>query len=506
MKRSASKNAQPTTRSHLFQSRGWSLRWKFPLLLAVLLLFTVGVLSTLVLIGIQSNQKNQIENTLKRQSEIVGLTIRQEYLASNPSDPKSFMKLRATELAGQLGISSNMRIVLYDAKGQLVGDSLPLAPQAPVEQALAYALKGQIAYITAGSSVIYLSPIQGPNGLLGVVQLHLSIAEQQAFYKDIVHLLLWIGLSVLMISFIVGWLYIRKQTTDIERLTQETISIAQGQYPVAQTTLFTRKDELGQLGEGIVQMGHMIAQSMNDLENEKQQLEQAVTKLTALEQLQKAFIGNISHELKTPITSIQAYADLLHMYGDDPSLVQEASESIAKETKRLIELIEDSIRLSLLEKYDFELQLHTVQLDELLQDVAERTRSKASTSGIDLQVQTVSVNMITDPKHLMHILLNLLDNAVKYNDRKHGWIQLSNTLDDHKTIIRIANSGAIIPEDQWDNVFEPYATLSSDRARTGSGTGLGLPLARRLAERLQGQLYIKQSNPSGTVFILELPL
>lgn len=506
MKRSESSQSQQTKRSRLFYLQGWSLRWKFPLLLAMLLLFTVGVLSTLVLIGIQSNQQKQIENTLKRQSEIVALTIRQEYLAGNQADPKPFMKLRATELAGQLAISSNMRIVLYDAKGQLVGDSLPLAPQVNVKQALAYALKGQIAYITAGSSVIYLSPIQGPSGLLGVAQLHLSIAEQQTFYQDIVHLLLGIGLSVLIISFVVGWLYIRKQTTDIERLTQETHSIAQGQYPLAQTPLFTRKDELGQLGEGIVQMGQMIAQSMNDLENEKLQLEQAVTKLTALEQLQKAFIGNISHELKTPITSIQAYADLLHMYGDDPSLVQEASESIAKETKRLIELIEDSIRLSLLEKYDFELQLYTVQLDELLRDVAERTQGKASNSGINLQVKTVSVEMVTDPKHVMHILLNLLDNAVKYNSKEHGWIHLSNELDHHKTIIRIANSGAIIPEDQWDNVFEPYATLSSDRARTGSGTGLGLPLARRLAERLQGKLYIKQSSESGTEFVLELPV
>ncbi|MFD1989961.1 sensor histidine kinase [Paenibacillus nicotianae] len=506
MKGALSSNTPQDRKTPLFGSRGLSLRWKFPLLLAGLLLCTVGVLSTLVLIGIQSNQKNQIENTLKRQSELIGLTIRQEYLAGNQKDPQQFMKLRATELAGQLGISSNMRIILYDATGQLSGDSLPVAPQVNVKQALTYALKGQIAYITAGSSVIYLSPIQGSDGLLGVVQLHLSIAEQQAFYQDIVHLLLGIGLSVLIISFVVGWLYIRKQTTDIGRLTQETHFISQGQYPPPHTTLFTRKDELGQLGDGIVQMGQMIAQSMNDLENEKQQLEQAVTKLTALEQLQKAFIGNISHELKTPITSIQAYADLLNMYGDDPTLVHEASESIAKETKRLIELIEDSIRLSLLEKYDFELQVTSVPLDKLLQDVAKRTQGKASTSGIDLQVQTVAVTLTTDPKHLMHILLNLLDNAVKYNRSDHGWIHLSNELYDHKTIIRISNSGAIIPEDQWENVFEPYATLSSDRARTGSGTGLGLPLARRLAERLQGKLYIKQSDLSGTEFVLELPL
>ncbi|MGV7117134.1 HAMP domain-containing protein, partial [Paenibacillus kyungheensis] len=247
MKDSLSTHTSTDRKAPFFWSRGLSLRWKFPLLLAGLLLFTVGVLSTLVLIGIQSNQKNQIETTLKRQSEIIGLTIRQEYLAGNQKDSQQFMKLRATELAGQLGISSNMRIILYDATGQLAGDSLPVAPQVNVKQALVYALKGQIAYITAGSSVIYLSPIQGPNGLLGVVQLHLSIAEQQAFYQDIVQLLLTIGVCVLIISFVVGWLYIRKQIADIHRLTQETHSISQGHYPLPRTVLFTRKDELGQL-------------------------------------------------------------------------------------------------------------------------------------------------------------------------------------------------------------------------------------------------------------------
>lgn len=493
-------NVQPYIR------KGLSLRWKFPLLLAGLLLFTVIVLSVWVLIGIHNHQQQQTENTLKRQSEIVALTVRQNYLSGTRLPVDRFMQLRAPELANELGISSNMRIMLYDTQGQLSGDSLPLAPQADVRTALAYALKGQIAYITQGSSVIYLAPIEGVDGLIGVSQLHFSIAEQQAFYQDMVVLFVGVGLAVLGISFVIGWLYIRRQAIDIVHLTEKAGQIATGDYPSPQAHLVKRTDELGQLGDGIVHMGQMIQQSMSALEIEKEQLEQAVTKLTALEQLQKAFIGNISHELKTPITSIQAYADLLHMYDDDPVLVREASASISKETKRLIELIEDSIRLSLLEKYDFELQLQTISLEEIIQDVARRTQGKASTANIDIHVDTIPVTLTTDPKHLMHILLNLLDNAIKYNASQQGWITIANQINHDYTIIRITNSGAIIPEDQWEHVFEPYATLSSDRARTGSGTGLGLPLARRLAERLQGKLYIRQSNTSGTEFVLELLL
>jgi signal transduction histidine kinase len=117
----------------------------------------------------------------------------------------------------------------------------------------------------------------------------------------------------------------------------------------------------------------------------------------------------------------------------------------------------------------------------------------------------------------MHIVLNLLDNAVKYN-RDGGWITLSNRVEQDTVIVCIRNSGPWIPREQWDMIFEPFATLSRDRSRQDSGTGLGLPLARRLAERMGGELQLTASdhsglendnghtNVSGNEFSLRLPL
>ncbi|WP_235338449.1 sensor histidine kinase [Paenibacillus wulumuqiensis] len=508
--------------TRLYRRQGLSLRWKFPLFLGALLVFTIVILSTLVLSGIRANQREQTEYQLQDQSRNMEMRIRQEYLTGARLTPEQFMQRRGSELAVDLGLSGNMRVIVYDAQGQLVGDSQPLARRTDTSSALPYALQGKTAYITQGSSILYLAPVQGPDGLLGAVQLHLSIAQQQDFYHNTLLLCMRTGAVVLLVSFVIGWFYIRRQTSDIHKLMAESRSIAGGQYPNEQQSLLRRRDELGQLGDGIVHMGGMIRRSIQELQSEKQQLEQAVTRLSELEQLQKAFIGNISHELKTPATSIQAYADLLEMYGDDPQLVHEASASISSEIRRLISLIEDSIRLSLLDKYDFEMSTEALQLNDVLQEAIERTCGKAAAAGLQLTAEPIITEVQADHGHLMHILLNLLDNAVKYNLPEQGWIHIA-PLDDHahltapasstppssspmnKIRVAISNSGPLIPEEKWEAVFEPYTTLSSDRSRTGSGTGLGLPLARRLAERMGGRLYIHASGSQGNRIILELP-
>ena len=130
-----------------------------------------------------------------------------------------------------------------------------------------------------------------------------------------------------------------------------------------------RKDELGELAQGIYEMSGRISSSVSQLTEEKLKALDAIERSQELEQ-QKQFIGNISHELKTPLTSILAYADLLELYRDDPALLEEARGQIGKEAQRLYRLVEKALQLSSMDIYEFETHAEHVDLMPILEEAA----------------------------------------------------------------------------------------------------------------------------------------
>src|SRR5690606_40341922 len=121
-----------------------------------------------------------------------------------------------------------------------------------------------------------------------------------------------------------------------------------------ETPVMKRNDEIGELGAGIAAMSERLKLTMQDKDKEREKLALAVQKLSELDQQQKEFIGNVTHEFKTPLTSIKAFIDLLDMYPDDEELQMTARSHIASETQRLYEMVEKVLQLSAMQKYDFE--------------------------------------------------------------------------------------------------------------------------------------------------------
>ena len=127
-----------------------------------------------------------------------------------------------------------------------------------------------------------------------------------------------------------------------------------------------RNDELGELSKGIISMSNTIEKSIKELKIERDSLSIAVDKLKKMDKKQKEFIGNVTHEFKTPITTIKAYAELIGMYKNDLSLVKEGTLNISKECDRLTTMVDRVLSLSALEKYDFEIEKKEINLKETL--------------------------------------------------------------------------------------------------------------------------------------------
>lgn len=485
------------------------LKWKAAVLLAVLLAAVIAVLSFLVLAGISDDQRDRLEQTLAEETEAANLRVRQEAMTIGSLTPDDFMERSGQRLAVDLGAQSGLPVTLYKQDGTLAGTSLPFQPKADVKDALAYTAQGQSAYITEGDRLLYLAPLYNvEDKLVGTIQFHVSLAEQHAFYERIQRLFAITGVLVLVAGFLLGFLYVWRQAHVIDRLNEAAQGIGEGKYLSAPTVC--RADELGELAKGIYEMSGRISSSLSQLTEEKSKLLEAVARLQQLEQQQKQFIGNISHELKTPLTSILAYVDLLDMYRDDPALLDEAGKQIGKEADRLYGLVEKALKLSSLDVYEFETNAKSVSLLPLLQEAADRLQAKAERYGIEIVSTLEEGSVWADPENLMHMVLNLLDNAIKYN-KPGGKLQLSNEVVWGKDgqgwmNIKVRDTGIGIPEEAREKIFDPFYTVSGDRSRAYGGTGLGLSLVKGLAEKQGGTVELTASGSEGSVFVIMLPL
>lgn len=486
-----------------------SIKLKFSVFLAALLILTVVVLSSLVLRGIERNQQSQIEGILSQQTRLVNLNVRQSYYTESVHlEQDIFLQQNGRRLAQELANSTGLPIALYDMKGQQVGSSISSGESAIVQDTLNYALQNKIAYHEQGDTLLYAAPLDGPDGQMGAVWMQYPVQSYHEFYTRILQLFIWAGITVVALSFILGYLFYNRFAVAITRLKKSADSIREGHY-ITESPV-RRKDELGELGQGIYYMSTSIQQNITAMHAEQQKLQLAIEKLQALEQQQKQYIGNISHEFKTPLTSIKAYVELLDMYKDDPQLLDDATSNIGKETERLYEMVEKVLHLSALEKYDFENQAEDVEVSALLEDACGRMRGKAEKFALNMELDLEPAVIRSDRESLMHIFINMLDNAIKYNV-PDGVIRVKNELrmQEHKAVIRIYNSGTPIPVEAQEKIFEPFYTVNKDRARKTGGTGLGLSLVKQFVEKQGGTITLLSGDPEdgeGVTFQLMFPL
>ncbi|WP_127537421.1 sensor histidine kinase [Paenibacillus illinoisensis] len=486
-----------------------SIKLKFSVFLAALLILTVVVLSSLVLRGIERNQQSQIEGILSQQTRLVNLNVRQAYYTEAIRlETDAFLKQNGRRLAQELANSTGLPIALYDMNGTQVGSSITPGESLEIQETLNYALQNKIAYREQGDTLLYAAPLDGPDGQMGAIWMQYSVQSYHEFYARILQLFLWAGIAVVVLSFILGYLFYNRFAVAITKLKKSADSIREGEY-ITESPV-KRKDELGELGQGIYYMSTSIQQNITDMHAEQEKLQLAIKKLQALEQQQKQYIGNISHEFKTPLTSIKAYVELLDMYRDDPQLLEDASSNIGKETERLYEMVEKVLHLSALEKYDFENQAEDVEVGALLEDACGRMRGKAEKFALRMELDIQPAVIRSDRESLMHIFINLLDNAIKYNV-PGGIIRVQSEQrpQTREAVIRIFNSGLPIPEEAREKIFEPFYTVNKDRARKTGGTGLGLSLVKQFVEKQGGTITLlpgEVNNEEGTTFQLVFPL
>lgn len=234
---------------------------------------------------------------------------------------------------------------------------------------------------------------------------------------------------------------------------------------------------------------------------------QEIARLKDLEKYRKEFVGNVSHELKTPIFNIQGYVLTLLEGGiDDPKINKLYLQRTEKSVDRMISIVEDLESITKLESGELKLNIVTFDLVKLTEDVFELAQMLANERNISLQFATKTdkpVMVNADKKRIMEVMNNLVGNGIKYG-KKRGFVKVG-FYDLHETIlIEVTDNGIGMDKSDLPRVFERFYRVDKSRSREMGGTGLGLSIVKHIIEAHDQTINVKSVVDKGTTFTFTL--
>ena len=223
-----------------------------------------------------------------------------------------------------------------------------------------------------------------------------------------------------------------------------------------------------------------------------------------MEMLRREFTANVSHELKTPLTGISGYAEMIETGIAKPEDVQDFAGKIRKEALRLLGLVGDIIRLSELDSAEKEEDAEQVDILELAEETVERLNPIADSMGVSVTVDGEPCYVTGSRKRLDELVFNLIDNAVRYN-KADGSVAVSVKNTEANIIFAVSDTGIGIPSEARDRVFERFYRVDKSRSKRDGGTGLGLAIVKRVAMLYGAEIRLESEENVGTTVSVRFP-
>lgn len=232
-----------------------------------------------------------------------------------------------------------------------------------------------------------------------------------------------------------------------------------------------------------------------------------LTKVQNLEDSRQEFVSNVSHELKTPITSIKVLAESLTMQEDVPvELYREFMGDINQELARMNKIVNDLLSLVKMDKSAVQMSIEEVNINEFIEGILKGITPIASKRNIEIIFESVRpVSAQIDSVKLGMAFTNIIENAVKYNF-DNGWVKVTLNADHKFFYLRVADSGVGIPEELQDHIFERFYRVDKARSRETGGNGLGLAITRNAILLHRGSIKVHSVEKQGTTFAVRIPL
>lgn len=409
-----------------------------------------------------------------------------DYLTSNKSDA----------ISGELSLISSLydgRIMIIDQDLRVVTDTYDMEASKTmiVEEVIRCFKTGTSVHVVSGRFIEVAVPIQrvldeetGTTETLGVILVSASldaITDNRAVLENSVSLILTIILIILILAAatlaMAFTLPFKRMTKKINAVTAEHI-----------------EDEIDEKAYTETQQ---IADAFNHL----------LSKIKLLDESRQEFVSNVSHELKTPLTSMKVLADSLIQMPEAPvEYYREFMEDISAEIDRENAIIADLLTMVKLDKTQAEMNIQAHSINELLELILKRLRPIAAQHNIEMVFESFrEVTAEIDEVKMTLALTNFVENAIKYN-KENGWVHVSLDADHKYFFVKVTDSGCGIPEEAQEQIFERFYRVDKSHSREIGGTGLGLAIAKNIVLMHRGIIEVSSVVDEGTTITVRIPL
>lgn len=384
------------------------------------------------------------------------------------------------DFLGKVNGSNNSRITYVDSDGTVLYDSVAdknsMDNHADREE-IAEAMKNGSGESTRYSETLYQKTLNYALRLKDGTVLRVSSDKYTVFtlignmlYHVFFILVLAVILSVLLAARVSGG--VTKPINNIDLASPDERDVYQ---------------ELRPLVKRINAQNRQIQQQLNELKSEHEKQNK----------MRKEFTANVSHELKTPLTSISGYAEIIRAGFVKPEDISRFAGKIYDETQRLITLVGDIINLSRLDEKEIEISKSEIDLYEISEGVIEHLHPAAEKRGITFTLCGTHRKINGVPQIIEEIIYNLCDNAIKYN-KENGKVSVTVDGDKDITELTVSDTGIGIPDDEIDRVFERFYRVDKSHSKEIGGTGLGLSIVKHGVSYHGAEISIKSKLGEGT--------
>lgn len=426
---------------------------------------------------------NQRINSLQSHGDVIAnLLVTTGYMTDNTiSDINS-------EIAQVANIYEG-RILVVDDNLKIIKDSYALEEgKTLISKEVIKSFNGDNGhYINKRKQYVEMTiPVTYPDSdkIIGVIIMNFSTKNMDTMSDILEQKATIIIITMATIIILFGFFYSRKLTASFKRVTSSIDHLTEGY-----------------MDEDISMSG------FSEMESIAESFNQMISRMKHLEDSRQEFVSNVSHELKTPITSMKVLADsLLQQEGVPAELYREFLVDIADEIERENKIINDLLSLVKMDKKSGEMHIENVNINDLLEQIMKRLRPIAAKRDIELVFESFRpVIAEVDEVKISLVFSNLIENAIKYN-HDEGWVRVSLNADHKFFYVKIADSGIGIPEDAQNAIFERFYRVDKARSRESGGTGLGLSITRNAILMHRGAIKVYSKENEGTTFTVRIPL